>query len=1020
MEQQPLQAFQRGQSPGTSVTPDPQELSPPAIPDHTLLHPIGEGSYGKVWLAVNVMGTRRAVKVVHRRDFTEDRPFEREFTGIRKFEPVSRSHEGLVDILQVGRDDRAGYFYYVMELADNANSSPADPTWPGPLSESRAPRDCGTYQPRTMRADVERRGRLPAQECVGIGILLASAIEHLHRHGLVHRDIKPSNIIFVNGQPKLADIGLVTDLDEARSLVGTQGFIPPEGPGTPQADVYSLGKVLYEISSGKDRQAFPEPPTRLAELPDQPGLLELDEVIHRACENDPRRRYQSAGQLSDDLLLLQAGKSVRRLRVVERRLKMVTRLALAGAAALLLGVVPYALAIKEARHARAAEADAKERLRGSYFAQAQAGRFSHRAGRRFEGLELVRKAAAMRPTLELRNEAIACLALRDMRLSREFGGLLPTTFVDFDLTGGRYARREKTGDISVRSLDDDRELQRAPGFGATAAEEFDFSPDGRLLALFKADKLGVVIWDVEHASPLLSLTNNFVRNAAFTMDGRVALAQRPNSIVVYDLRTQQRTSLFQVRSLPTTLKLRPDGAQLAVSFTGTDKVEIFDLPSGASSIQLVATDEIADLSWHPSGRWLAGAAADGNNVVWDFKTGERIALKANSSASIGISFNAKGTLLASTGWDGRLQLFDMSEGEEICSLPVNRYGTSFSPDSRWIGCGSDFDKIGLVEVALGEACTDLLIDTKAGKEPKCCSFSTDGQRMISAHKDGFRVWDVASYRQLAFQKTSAQVFSARFHPSRNSIITSSDVEVSEWPLAADEHDQSSLHIGPARLLAPATGRQVDYLGYNSAILALAGNQTVQLLEIASGKLVGELHGDADFHFADVSPDGKWCAAGTWTTNAAWVFDVQTGATKCVVPACVSPTSVTFSPNNEWLAIGGGGEYRFVRTGTWKMASKIARKDSSMIHGHLAFAPDGSMAALAYSAQTVRLVDPATGHEFATLEPRSLRNISALGFSPDGTRLAVGTWSQTIQMWDLRLIRNELVAMKLDWELPPYP
>ena len=64
------------------------------------------------------MGVHRAVKIVHRKSFTHQRPFERELSGIRKFEPISRSHAGLVDVLQVGRNDEEGYFYYVMELAD--------------------------------------------------------------------------------------------------------------------------------------------------------------------------------------------------------------------------------------------------------------------------------------------------------------------------------------------------------------------------------------------------------------------------------------------------------------------------------------------------------------------------------------------------------------------------------------------------------------------------------------------------------------------------------------------------------------------------------------------------------------------------------------------------------------------------------------------------------------------------------------------------------------------------------------
>ena len=93
----------------------------PAIPDHTLLRCIGHGSYGDVWLAQNVVGTWRAVKVVRRATFEREEHFEREFRGIQKFEPISRSHDGFVDILQIGRNDEAGYFYYVMELADAVN-----------------------------------------------------------------------------------------------------------------------------------------------------------------------------------------------------------------------------------------------------------------------------------------------------------------------------------------------------------------------------------------------------------------------------------------------------------------------------------------------------------------------------------------------------------------------------------------------------------------------------------------------------------------------------------------------------------------------------------------------------------------------------------------------------------------------------------------------------------------------------------------------------------------------------------
>jgi Protein kinase domain len=381
---------------------------PPVVPDHELIRPIGRGSYGEVWLARNVMGTYRAVKVVYRDSFKDAQPFDREYHGIQIFEPLSRTHPGLIDILQIGRNDREGYFYYVMELADDESSGQAFAS--------------DDYLPRTIGGEIRHRGRLPFDECLTLSLSLTAALGHLHKGGLVHRDIKPSNIIFVNGHPKLADIGLVTATSEARSFVGTEGYIPPEGPGTPQSDLYSLGKVIYEISTGKDRQSFPEPPTLLEEFADHDRFLELNEVIIKACESDPRQRYPSAEQMHDDLLLLLGGRSVKRLRLVERRLRIVSRAGLATVAIMIFGAVPYFLAIKEAQHARRAEAETKKQLYDTYLAEAQAVRSSHRVGRRFNGLEALRKAAGLRPSLELlelRNEAIACLALPDIRLERK-------------------------------------------------------------------------------------------------------------------------------------------------------------------------------------------------------------------------------------------------------------------------------------------------------------------------------------------------------------------------------------------------------------------------------------------------------------------------------------------------------------------------------------------------------------------------------------------------------------------------
>src|SRR6516225_770174 len=120
------------------------------IAEHELVCPIASGAYGQVWLARSALGTYRAIKLVHRANFDHDRPFEREFAGIQRYEPISRSHEGLVDLLQVGRNDPEGYFYYVMELADDARAVESlIGAQPGSQSQTQGPNSSKSGQMQT-------------------------------------------------------------------------------------------------------------------------------------------------------------------------------------------------------------------------------------------------------------------------------------------------------------------------------------------------------------------------------------------------------------------------------------------------------------------------------------------------------------------------------------------------------------------------------------------------------------------------------------------------------------------------------------------------------------------------------------------------------------------------------------------------------------------------------------------------------------------------------------------------------
>src|SRR5262245_52883536 len=117
----------------------------PVIHDHQVLRLIARGSFGAVWLARNVVGAYRAVKVVYRRSFESDGPYEREFRGISYFEPISRTHDSFVSVLHIARNDAEEYFYYIMEVADDIDLGvDIDPE---------------RYSPRTLGRELERRGK---------------------------------------------------------------------------------------------------------------------------------------------------------------------------------------------------------------------------------------------------------------------------------------------------------------------------------------------------------------------------------------------------------------------------------------------------------------------------------------------------------------------------------------------------------------------------------------------------------------------------------------------------------------------------------------------------------------------------------------------------------------------------------------------------------------------------------------------------------------------------------------------
>ncbi|HMJ89031.1 MAG TPA: serine/threonine-protein kinase, partial [Candidatus Acidoferrum sp.] len=504
-----------------------ETFTPPTIPDHVLLHRIGSGAYGEVWLARSALGTLRAVKIVYRARFEDERPYEREFHGILKYEPISRTNEGLVQVLHVGRNDEAGCFYYVMELADGVEGKVISETVPEPTAVTRSTDLLVTdYFPRTLRSELRQHQRLPLTDAAQLTLRLVSALQHLHARGLVHRDIKPSNVIFVNGQPKLADIGLVAGAGDSRSFVGTEGFIPPEGPGTVQADIYSLGKLLYELATGRDRMDFPQllpvvsggsPCTR----PDD-SLLELNEIMTRACAPEAKQRYATATEMQAELNLFLAGHSLRQTRYIERNLVRLKRFAVIVSVCLSLAGVALWFSNREERHARErANAEAALRLRAevaehetqrqlftALLEHARGIVRSSELGHRVRALDALRRAAAISNTAELRREVLAAFALPDVRFKQEWLGGDDVTCAQFDPGFTRLAVSRGESSTEILSGTDFKTIATLPVGAEGGCFRTLWSADGRHL-LVKRDQDGagnrsvVEVWEVARERRIL-------------------------------------------------------------------------------------------------------------------------------------------------------------------------------------------------------------------------------------------------------------------------------------------------------------------------------------------------------------------------------------------------------------------------------------------------------------------------------------------------------------------------------------
>jgi serine/threonine protein kinase/WD40 repeat protein len=897
-----------------------------------------------------------------------------------------------------------------------------------------------------------------------VGIQVAEALAYAHGQGLVHRDIKPSNLLLdTQGITWITDFGLVkdesgSDLTTPGDIVGTIRYIAPERfreQGDARSDIYSLGATLYEMLTlrpafrGEQRAELidrvrHEEPTRPRQV-DPHIPRDLETVVLKAMAKEPGRRYQTASALAEDLRRFLADRPVlaRRSTPLERAWRWCRRNRIV--AALTASVVALLLVLLGSSHlsnyrlgeqlerAERAERERSEQLKRaeraekqktdtlweSYLASAQASRWSGRPGRRFNGLDAVRRAAAIRTDLRLRNEAIALLTLPDLRVVKELPQGYPTgtAGLTFDPDFAHYARSDLQGNISVRRVADDQEVKSLPG-PETYAWFLRFSPDGRFLLAMYHNPGRQRIWEWQHNRVVLEAP--IAGRIEFSPDSALAaVGQHDGSIALHELANGKIVKRFQVGP-PSKWgcggTFDPGGKLLAVNTAESPEVKILDLNTGKIVRTLAPTRSMSQ-------RWQRGDTrlvmfTSREVVVWDTRTWtQQVAFNTPDVGTHSACFSPRDDLLASAGHDERLRLWNPTTGRELLALPGGRR-MQFSRDGSRLAPTILGTTVQIWEV-VGNAAYRVLRTPGAPRHGTLVlGFCPGGSLLATSGAGGARIWDVVTGRDVAGLPTgycSGVVFSG----DGGALFTRTAAGLERWPIS---RGADGIAIGPrqsvARLewtsffgtLAPAGGKLAANLR-DEKVIALFDPQD----PARTVKVLGNIGSTNDLA---VSPNGRWVASRTsWEPpDRLNISDVRIQKVVWTYPV---GTAGTFSPDSRRL-VTGGDACRIWETGTWRRERAIEASAALGKVTYAALAPDGIVLAIAYEAQVVRLVDARTGQELATLPAPELPAIDRLGFSPDGNFLAGVMESVGVQLWDLRRLRAQLAEMKLDWDLPPYP